>query len=77
MPYCAAMVSASRDVPRDMSAGTLKVGGFEVGSTLSSEVLRELETFAAHPDDQIDTSDPDAPEVLDWSGATRGRFYRK
>ena len=28
------------------------------------------------PDAQIDTSDPDAPEVLDWSNAVRGRFYR-
>jgi uncharacterized protein (DUF4415 family) len=31
----------------------------------------EIETLA---DDQIDTSD--APEVLDWSGARRGLFYR-
>lgn len=28
------------------------------------------------PEDQIDTSDPDASEVLDWSNAVRGRFYR-
>ena len=28
------------------------------------------------PDSQIDTTDPDAPEVMDWSGAVRGRFYR-
>jgi hypothetical protein len=26
------------------------------------------------PDDAIDTTD--APEVLDWSGAKRGLFYR-
>jgi uncharacterized protein (DUF4415 family) len=28
------------------------------------------------PRKQIDTTDPDAPEVLDWSNAIRGRFYR-
>ena len=28
------------------------------------------------PDDRINTADPDAPEVADWKGATRGRFYR-
>jgi uncharacterized protein (DUF4415 family) len=28
------------------------------------------------PDDQINPSDPDAPEVKDWSGAVRGRFFR-
>ena len=28
------------------------------------------------PDSQIDTTDPDAPEVVDWSGAVRGRFYK-
>jgi uncharacterized protein (DUF4415 family) len=29
---------------------------------------------AALPDDQIDLTDPDAPEVVDWSGTVRGRF---
>ena len=33
--------------------------------------IRELETL---PDDQIDTAD--APEILDWSDARRGVFYR-
>lgn len=40
------------------------------------ELLKELKEAAALPDEQIDTSDPDAPEVKDWSGAARGRFYR-
>ncbi len=40
------------------------------------DLLTELRAVASMPDDQIDTSDPDAPEVIDWSGATRGRFYR-
>ena len=34
----------------------------------------ELASLATLPDDAIDTSD--APEVLDWSGAQRGLFYR-
>ena len=36
----------------------------------------EIETLAAMPDDQIDTSD--IPELTDeqWAGAVRGRFYR-
>jgi uncharacterized protein (DUF4415 family) len=41
---------------------------------LRSEQLAELTALAALPDDAIDTSD--APEVLDWSGAKRGLFYR-
>ena len=43
---------------------------------LSPELLAALRATAALPDEQIDTSDPDAPEVQDWSGAVRGRFYR-
>ena len=34
----------------------------------------ELEALATLRDDAIDTSD--APELLDWSGAKRGLFYR-
>ena len=34
----------------------------------------EIETLAALPDDEIDTSD--LPEILDWSGARRGLLYR-
>jgi uncharacterized protein (DUF4415 family) len=34
----------------------------------------ELKSLAALPDDAIDTSD--APELLDWSSAKRGLFYR-
>jgi uncharacterized protein (DUF4415 family) len=34
----------------------------------------ELAALAAMPEDVIDTSD--IPEVLDWSGAQRGLFYR-
>jgi len=41
---------------------------------LKSEQLAELAALAALPDAAIDTSD--APELLDWSGAKRGLFYR-
>lgn len=34
----------------------------------------QLAALAAMPDEDIDTSD--IPEVLDWTGAVRGRFYR-
>ena len=41
---------------------------------LKREQLAELQSLAALPDGAIDTSD--APELLDWSGAKRGLFYR-
>jgi uncharacterized protein (DUF4415 family) len=39
-----------------------------------AEQLAELAALAVLPDAAIDTSD--APEMLDWSGAKRGLFYR-
>jgi uncharacterized protein (DUF4415 family) len=41
---------------------------------LTSEQRAELSSLAALRDNAIDTSD--APELLDWSGAKRGLFYR-
>jgi uncharacterized protein (DUF4415 family) len=41
---------------------------------LTPKQLAELKSLAALPDDAIDTSD--APDLLDWSGAKRGLFYR-
>ena len=38
--------------------------------------LARITAAAALPDDQINVSDPDAPETLDWIGAVRGRFYK-
>ena len=43
---------------------------------LSPELLARLQAIAVMPEETIDTSDPDAPEATDWSGAERGRFYR-
>lgn len=42
----------------------------------SSDTLARLRAVGAISDEQIETSDPDAPEVLDCSNAVRGRFYR-
>jgi|ERR1700730_1490302 uncharacterized protein (DUF4415 family) len=42
--------------------------------SLTREQLAELKSLAVLPDDAIDTSD--APELLDWSDARRGLFYR-
>jgi uncharacterized protein (DUF4415 family) len=41
---------------------------------LTPEQRAELTSLAALPDEAIDTAD--APELLDWSGARRGVFYR-
>jgi uncharacterized protein (DUF4415 family) len=41
---------------------------------LTPELKAELEALAAMPDDTIDLSD--MPEVTDWSGWVRGKFYR-
>jgi hypothetical protein len=41
---------------------------------LTSAQRIELRLLDARRDEEIDTSD--APELLDWSGAKRGLFYR-
>ena len=41
---------------------------------LPSDVQQQIRALEAVPDDQIDTTD--APEILDWSDARRGVFYR-
>jgi uncharacterized protein (DUF4415 family) len=41
---------------------------------LTPAQMAELKLLADLPDDAIDTSD--APELLDWSDAKRGMFYR-
>jgi len=41
---------------------------------LTPEQRSELKSLATLSDDAIDTSD--APELLDWSDAERGLFYR-
>ena len=43
-------------------------------SELPSEVQQQIRALEDLPDDQIDTTD--APEILDWSDARRGVFYR-
>jgi uncharacterized protein (DUF4415 family) len=41
---------------------------------LTPEQRAELKSLASVRDDAIDTSD--TPELLDWTGAKRGLFYR-
>ncbi len=43
-------------------------------SKLPQRVQAEVRALEALPDDRIDTTD--APEVLDWTDAQRGAFYR-
>ncbi len=38
-------------------------------------MTRELRALATMSDAVIDTSD--VPEIVDWRGAERGRFYRR
>src|SRR5947209_15108356 len=46
----------------------------KISKPMTPAQVAELTAFAALPDSAIDTSD--ATEVLDWSGAKRGLFYR-
>ncbi len=41
---------------------------------LTEEQIAEIRALEALPDDRIDTTD--IPELLDWSDARRGVFYR-
>ena len=41
---------------------------------LPSDVQEQIRALESLPEDQIDTTD--APEILDWSDARRGVFYR-
>ena len=43
-------------------------------SKMTDEQRQELQRLDELPDDEIDTSD--IPEITDFSGAVRGRFYR-
>ena len=44
------------------------------GTKLPPDVQSQMRRLEALPEDQVDTSD--APEILDWSDARRGVFYR-
>ena len=41
---------------------------------LPSDAQEQIRALEALPEDQVDTTD--APEILDWSDARRGVFYR-
>ena len=57
------------------SKPTQTQGGIKL-EDLDPETRTRLLAIAALPDDQVNLSDPDAPETLDWAGAVRGRFYK-
>ena len=66
------MTSSSGDTyPIHSKRSLMKKGPF---NQLTPEQQAELEALSALPDEEIDTQD--IPEVLDWSGAKRGLFYR-
>ena len=46
----------------------------QVSTELTSKQRAELQALEELPDDRIDTTD--IPELLDWTGARRGLFYR-
>ena len=58
------IISARRATPRERK--TMR--------KLSAEQKRDIAAISAMKDEDIDLSD--MPEVLDWSGAEMGRFYR-
>ena len=39
-------------------------------------LVAELQAAATRPEADIDLSDPDAPETMNWSNAVVGRFYK-
>jgi uncharacterized protein (DUF4415 family) len=43
---------------------------------LTDDEKSALARVAELPDEDIDLTDPDAPEIVDWTGAERGKFYR-
>lgn len=45
-------------------------------SPLPPELEAELEALAARPESKMDLTDPEIPEVADWSGGIRGAFFR-
>jgi len=60
----------------DAKDGASGQHGVIAPGTLDPETLARMSAVADTPDDQIDLTDPDAPEVTDWTGAARGRLYR-
>jgi len=47
-----------------------------VPSDVAAVLLADVLAATRLPDGEIDTADPDAPELADWSKAVRGRFYK-
>jgi uncharacterized protein (DUF4415 family) len=43
---------------------------------LTADEQTALDALRHRPDSEIDLTDPDAPEIGDWSGAVRGALYK-
>lgn len=43
---------------------------------VTPQMRRELTRLASVSESKIDLSDPDMPDVSDWDGFVRGKFYR-
>ncbi len=43
-----------------------------VQGRVTPATMAQIRAVAGLPDEQINLSDPDSPEITDWSGATRG-----
>lgn len=63
--------SSPPDAPIDANGEPMKRGSSE---PMSPEMEARLRTLAAMPDDSIDYSD--IPEITDFTGFVRGKFYR-
>jgi uncharacterized protein (DUF4415 family) len=48
-----------------------------INKIFSPEPRAALDAVRDLPDDQINLTDPDAPEVRDWSRAMRGALFRE
>ncbi len=45
-------------------------------SEAQADLIAQLQAAANLPDALIDSADPDATELPDWTDAVRGKFYR-
>jgi hypothetical protein len=64
--------SDGKEVIKDDPGGK---GSQVVKEVLAHERCAQIHKLSKMPDDEIDFSD--IPEITDWSGAVRGKYYRK
>ena len=64
------MINTSESYPREKQPN----GKEDLMSNLTKQQIQQLEALNQMSDDEIDTSD--IPEVSDWIGAVRGKYYQ-